>query len=627
MGSVFGASRLAGSPSSRPTLRAPIKAAAQDDTRTASPNRSATGESKGLTFASKPDHYMQGQDAWASVSGYMKGGDKKKPNPFQGKHALDKAAGLGSFVGRMFRGTPKPASTMRTFSPDVPTVAWKPSAPTAQPPITPASADGFSPGNHPETMAKIQRQWPMLHKFLTTGKYGLGGFGILGGAMAQPKLALDKQAAPWGQLLQRGKSFFGAGAAPAAKAPSPFVQQASRVAPGAPPPAALQAAHMDRNAQIAQQFAAPRYNSLMTSPAATSGPGNYLRQGWQATSPHVQGQVGQTALGGVLGGFGAEHTPFDTGSTWGNVALGAAAFNPKLRGLASKPGYGAVANVPMRSMQGGFVGAAGGEGLDALAMASGLDGTNFARMGGTIGTAAGGVSGAGKAMQKVAPGTRFAGWGRQTQQFGDAALNPITRPFKNVGNMLSGKANLAATAAAPMRYGRLAGLGATGILGTQNLLGGLKTTLTDHGLDVAEKYLNYKVPEIADYAQGRTMDALGQMGMLDANGQVSLGGLTGRGLSGAGDQIFRALGMDPTRMSPVQKMMVLGGGAVAGGGALAGSPVMAGLGGLGLLGGLVPGMMPNRNAQFPGLDNPPQPQGPTSRDEWQVQQRLGGMGV
>lgn len=51
--------------------------------------RSSTGESKGLTYQHKPDHYAQGQDAWASVSGYFKGGEKKKPNPFIGKHAAD----------------------------------------------------------------------------------------------------------------------------------------------------------------------------------------------------------------------------------------------------------------------------------------------------------------------------------------------------------------------------------------------------------------------------------------------------------------------------------------------------------------------------------------------------------
>lgn len=65
------------------------KAAAQAQDGKMSPARSATGESKGLTFAHKDDDYAKGQDAWEATSKYFKGGSKVKnePNPYMGKHA------------------------------------------------------------------------------------------------------------------------------------------------------------------------------------------------------------------------------------------------------------------------------------------------------------------------------------------------------------------------------------------------------------------------------------------------------------------------------------------------------------------------------------------------------------
>lgn len=49
--------------------------------------RSSTGASKGLSYNNKKDHYAQGPDAWASVSGYLKKKPESEPNPFEGKHA------------------------------------------------------------------------------------------------------------------------------------------------------------------------------------------------------------------------------------------------------------------------------------------------------------------------------------------------------------------------------------------------------------------------------------------------------------------------------------------------------------------------------------------------------------
>lgn len=73
------------------------KQAAQDN---AGPQRSATGESNGLSFGYNPGDYAQGQDAWASVSKYFKTPlqGKTPPNPYIGKHAGLKGALDTSYV-------------------------------------------------------------------------------------------------------------------------------------------------------------------------------------------------------------------------------------------------------------------------------------------------------------------------------------------------------------------------------------------------------------------------------------------------------------------------------------------------------------------------------------------------
>ena len=61
------------------------KTAAQDNAT--STRFSATGESTGLSFRHKADHYAKGPEAWASVSQYLKEKPKVEPDPFHGHHA------------------------------------------------------------------------------------------------------------------------------------------------------------------------------------------------------------------------------------------------------------------------------------------------------------------------------------------------------------------------------------------------------------------------------------------------------------------------------------------------------------------------------------------------------------
>lgn len=60
-----------------------LKESAQDNSGKAV---TATGEGTHLSYQHKPDHYMQGQEAWASVGNYLKHKPKEEPNPFAGRH-------------------------------------------------------------------------------------------------------------------------------------------------------------------------------------------------------------------------------------------------------------------------------------------------------------------------------------------------------------------------------------------------------------------------------------------------------------------------------------------------------------------------------------------------------------
>lgn len=109
---------------------------------------------------------------------------------------------------------------------------------------------------------------------------------------------------------------------------------------------------------------------------------------------------------------------------------------------------------------------------------------------------------------------------------------------------------------------------------------------------------------------------------------------------GGADGIFRSMGMDPSKLSPLQKVMILGGATAGAGGLLAGAPVMAGVGGASAAAGLLPMLMPGQSQQQfgtgpaapyrPGQQNTPNgmgpggtsyPNQPGARDEWATQQQ------
>ena len=85
--------------------------------------------------------------------------------------------------------------------------------------------------------------------------------------------------------------------------------------------------------------------------------------------------------------------------------------------------------------------------------------------------------------------------------------------------------------------------------------------------------------------------------MMDEDGQFDpmagsnrKGGLLGKVMGGS-DAIFHGMGIDPRRLTPLPKIMILGGAGAAGGGAMAGAPFLAGAGGVSAAAGLLPYLM------------------------------------
>jgi hypothetical protein len=241
---------------------------------------------------------------------------------------------------------------------------------------------------------------------------------------------------------------------------------------------------------------------------------------------------------------------------------------------------------------------------------------------------AGGISGAGRAgvgmlqdprLRGLLPSGSAAYLGRaasNVNRFGEGGM--LNQPIRDMGRM-TGMWPGAAPAPTGIagRYGRtVAGLGAT-ILGTSALTQGGVNRLED----TMDNYANTRVPQWTGAIDQHITNRLGQMGLLNQQGQVDplhtignslrnmFSGGAGNGAGGMGmmnhiDSMFHAIGMDPTRMSPVQKLMILAGTGVGGAGDMTGNPILAGGGGLALLGGLIPHLMGGNQGSTGGQGMP-----------------------
>lgn len=152
---------------------------------------SATGES-GLAFNYKADHHAKGQDAWASLDGYFKGGSKltSSPSPYSGRHRGEEksAGGWGTALGEAWQGAkgflPKMLSKAEPYIPG----AVKQVAPHV-----PGMALGAMGGYH-------------TGEEMTGSPYGGAAGAVLGAATMNPAMSrgIIRHGGPVGSPLVRG---------------------------------------------------------------------------------------------------------------------------------------------------------------------------------------------------------------------------------------------------------------------------------------------------------------------------------------------------------------------------------------------------------------------------------------
>lgn len=577
---------------------------------------------------------------------------------------LEKTAVLGRVLSLFGRGAAKVAPKAPAVAPAASTSLSN--APTAV--LRPgAVAKAYpKPGDLDRPpLEQVRSLSPLLHHWLTTGqRVGWSAAPVAAGGVATNKAAAAKtgfeKAAnpalrPLAWVLEQGQRFlpgagnFARGLFGGAK-PIPV--------PQAPAAGGFRAWSQSANA-VTQN--AQRSRQLAASPAMRAGSAVNQAAGraWNAVPAGARGQVGMTAGGGLLGGSFGDATPFDTGSTLGNAAAGAAAFNPWVHRLGLRRGAAGLTNVPVRAAQGGILGGSAGGFMDAIAGWGGLrdaEGnptTNFRQLGGSLGTGFGGLSGTGRALRGLAaPGGQAHQLGARMAAFGEGGLAPLRAPFTTLGRGLgvvprAAQPGMTSVAGAARGYGRVAGLGAAGVLGANATIEGGKRYAAEQARDMADAYLAERLPQIQGYlgeqATGIADQYLDRLGLLNQQGQFDAMGAVRRGAANSADALLASLGLDPANMSGLQKMMILGGAGLGGAGALAGSPVAAGAGGLSALAGLLPQFMPSQGQHLPGLPQRPytpgqahppgqgggvnQPQAanvPGARNEFAHQRRLQG---
>ena len=423
------------------------------------------------------------------------------------------------------------------------------------------------------------------------------------------------------------------------------------------------------------------------------------------TAGHAPKQLLPT-LGGAIGGGFAGNDMGLGGDQWegpmgiklnvNGMALGAGASNPYLRRRAMR-NMGGAASVPMAAVRTSAVGSLGGSAIDGVLGAANLNQkpiidpatgqqavdemgkpmfetrNTFGRLGAQMGLGLGGLSQGGRLarMSKTAPSwVQSAGrgmgtaekrvkdfaWGQFQPMIGAATYLPKKAINYVAGRQVMNPNFYGSTwdkatgtwvrnhASAGTRAGRLAGAATLGLGGVGGAYGIAQDKIRGTVRDSLAEGMAEGLPMAGEFAD-QWMD---QRGMLDEQGQFDpsqamnrKGGMLGR-FAGGADQIFQSMGMNPASMSPLQKLMILGGATAGGGGLLAGSPVLAGMGGASAMAGLLPQFMPGqgqqRLQQGMGMGGPQSPYTPGQtqqggqqpvvqhRNEWLHQQQPQGGG-
>jgi len=381
------------------------------------------------------------------------------------------------------------------------------------------------------------------------------------------------------------------------------------------------------------------------------------------------------------------------------MEAGAAAANPFLRRRATR-NLGGAASVPMAMARTSAIGSMGGSGLDGLMGAANLNQkpiidpatgqqavdefgkpmtetrNTFGQLGAYAGLGLGGLSQGGR-LARMAPGApawvqnagRNMGMAEKgMKNFAFGQFQPIISaatylPRKAI-NYVAGKQVVnpnfygstwdkatkmwnPAHASAAGRAGRLAGVSTIGLGATGMAYSMAENKMRGMVDDNVARVYGQAMPQIREDLQGMGHEFLDEHGMIGEDGQFDpmiankkRGGILG-GFGGGADGIFKSLGMNPASMSPLQKLMILGGAGMGGGGLLAASPALAGMGGVTAAAGLLPQFMPNQGQQRmqasmgmggpqagynPGGQtaqavNTPQPGQPGARNEWLHQQQ------
>lgn len=632
-------------------LRPLQKQASQDSSF---PAVSATGESKGLAFQNKKDNYAQGQEAWASVGQYFRGERKREPNPFKGDHkgkqASDFAQGFLDCCEAM------------GLSKELTKLAMEKAA---------AEFGGEVAAELNDAMTKTAVNVKQIGDGLQAGWRGVKNFFGGGGSnLSKARTALNT-------AKEQTASRMGAPGMSGAlnRAEIDAAKNTARHGLGMP----TRSPTMQRPPGFEGPM--PQARPGMSIPAGHVPAGQAEWAAGQMARPGlgIGAQVLPTALGGVGGGFAGMDN--DMGFIPGALA-GAAAFNPRRRQIAARnPGM----QMAMRPIQHATMGSMTGHGLEFLHRSVGSPfssgmvkdphtgemtpaplglGRTFSRLGFASGLAHGGLS---NAASRFTPGSAAQVLGAKgsgmmnrvsntIDQFGNSMFRPmmsaVTYLPRRMTNYLANNSpkfntmvnNMAGVApgGANFRFGTKV-LGdvpkgfhnALGFAGGTAALGGMGIATVGNMMEnkvkgaVSERMADV-MPMIEERLGQFGQQQLDQLGLLGQDGQIDISGVVNQAMNGGPtggiDTIFKMIGMDPTRMSPMQKIMILGGTAAGAGGALGGSAGMAAGGGLAALGGLLPYLMQGQGQRgqgqgmgMEGGQGYQHPNAPGYRDEWRHQ--------
>ena len=410
--------------------------------------------------------------------------------------------------------------------------------------------------------------------------------------------------------------------------------------------------------------------------------------------------AGSAALWGGLGGMSGEmdENAIGISTPWGGKvywnpyrgAMSAAMWNPALgaNSRAMTSGWRGALTVPVAAYRGQQMGGFTGMGVDMAAQYGlGIDtGGRFSQLGSTLGGLTAGTTRAGQwAANTGARGSMLRNLGVRTQtmgaagermmgDFGRGLVAPITSGARmawngagTVFNRMRGVAPNAAPATAALRNpttrslaeqaGRVIGIGGAGLAAAGGGLALGRHLIGSELRNQAAGVYEGMRPAIERDMQGMVDGQLDRLGLRGENGQLDLtnalpqsvhniGNLAGQvsNMGNSADGIFRSIGMDPSRMSPFQKLMILGGVMGGGAGMMSGNGTMATVGGGAALAGLLPMLMQGQRQDGTGQGGSPGVPGnaagamqtltagaapvnaPSYRNEWlhQLQSQQGG---